>query len=347
MGSFVIYLIFHHQDKILLTIQEEEDKRLEVSSRFQKTFDDLNTVMQDSNSKNLKLQQANTELAEQLQLMHKRAKQVEEQMDRMRHQVILEKQLCDSNIAKEKLHAQVERELWNQERDALQMSLKKSEEVRTQLQANAKVMQDQIHLYIKKCDEFEKTINKSNKLFEKCRTEMMSMNTKMMAMEKDSKTWKDEWMKRDQEAEMGKKKIARLEKLCRDLQRERNDFLKLLKNNNINIPSATIEEREEPIELPPSPTPKEEELELLKTKLADLQLDLEEAQAESGANAEAVNNTEAEPAKDDENMSRPSKKKKKPGRRQRQAAAAKLNASAKAEMGDGTEPVQSVPENTE
>lgn len=233
--------------------------------------------MEESNKKSLKLRDDNIEMSRKIQILCEKSKQMEEQMNLMKRESDLEKQLYESNIAKLRLESQMEKEQWEQERRVLELSLRKSEEVRTQLQLNTKVLQEQIQLYVKKCEDCEKTIKRSNRMFEKCKAETHGVTKKMVAMENDAKTWKMEWLKRDEEAEMGKRKITQLDKLCRRLQAERNEFLKLLRLHEIPIPSVNVPDIQEPIELPPAPpiaTAKERELALLKNKLAELKDDL-------------------------------------------------------------------------
>lgn len=259
-------------------------------------------MLEESNGRSLKLRDENVEMAGKIQVLCEKSQQMEDQMDLMKREMDLERQLCQSNIAKTKLESQMEKEQWEQERKALELGLKKSEEVRAQLQVNARVMQEQIQLYVKKCDEFEKTVDRSNKMFEKCRAGMQGMTKKMAVMENDAKTWKLEWLKRDEEAQMGKRKIGQLEKLCRRLQAERNEFLKLLRNHNIDIPSVNVPDNQEPIELPPPPveTEKEMKLVMLKSQLAELKDDLKKMQIEDDAKEETVIEAKYEGAGDNE-----------------------------------------------
>lgn len=258
-------------------MREEEQKRKEVSDKFQKNFDDLTNLMEEGNKKSLKLREDNHEMAKRIEVLKGKSKQLEEQMNLMHRESQLEKQLHESNLAKMRLETQMAKEEWEQERRAMELNLRKSEEVRVQLQMNSKVLQEQIQLYVKKCEDCEKTIKRSNKMFEKCKAETHGVTKKMVAMENDAKIWKKEWLKRDEEAETGKRKIGQLEKLCRQLQAERNEFLKLLRANNIPIPSVNVTDNQQTLELPPAPpiaTAKERELVVLKNKLAELQDDL-------------------------------------------------------------------------
>lgn len=266
------------QEETSQKLLEEEERRREVSAKFQESFQELSTMMEDSNKKSYKLHDDNVEMTKKIQYLCEKSLETEGQMALMKRETELEKQLSASNLAKVRLEAQMEKQQWEQERKVLELNLKKSEEVRTQLQMNAKVLQEQIQLYAKKCEDCEKTIRKSNKMFEKCKAETHGVTKKMIAMENDAKTWKTEWLKRDEEAESGKRKIGQLEKLCRHLQAERNEFLKLLRANNIAIPSVNVSDTQEPIILPPAPpiaSAKERELVVLKNKLAELQDDLE------------------------------------------------------------------------
>lgn len=261
-----------------MQIREEETKRKEVSEKFQKTFNELSDLMHQSNERSLKLRDDNVEMADKIQILCEKSRQMEEQMNLMKKESDLEKQLYDSNAAKIRLETLMEKEQWEQERKALELSLKKSEEMRAQLQINATVLQEQIRLYIERCEDCDRTIKRSNQMFQKCKDETLGMNRKMVALENDSKTWKLEWLKRDEEAEQGKRKIVQLEKLCRHLQAERNEYLKSLRANNIPIPEVQMPTSEEPLPVPQPPaisTPKERELALLKCQLAELKNDLD------------------------------------------------------------------------
>lgn len=235
--------------------------------------------MEESNRKSYKLHDDNVEMTKKIQYLYEKSMETEGQMALMKRECELEKQLYLSNLAKVQLENQMERQQWEKERKILELNLKKSEEVRNQLQVNAKVLQEQVQLYAKKCEDCEKTIKKSNKMFEKCKAETHGVTKKMMSMENDAKTWKKEWLKRDEEAETGKRKIGQLEKLCRQLQAERNEYLKLLRENNIAITlNVNALDNQEPIILPPAPpiaSAKERELVVLKNRLAELKDDLQ------------------------------------------------------------------------
>lgn len=250
-------------------------------------------MLEQSNKNSLQLRDDNVDMVGRVEMLAERSQQLEEQMDLMKREMDLERQLCQSNMAKTKLEAQMEKEQWEQERKAIELNLKKSEEVRLQLQENGRVQQEQIRLYVAKCSEFEKTVHRSNKMFEKCRSEMQTLTRKLAEMEAEAKTWKLEWLKRDEEAEMGKRKIVQLERLCRYLQAERNTYLKYLRAYNIEVPSVSVPDTQDQIDLSVSSveTVKEEKLVALKNQLAVLKIDLKKAQTEEGeadAKEEAV-----------------------------------------------------------
>jgi uncharacterized phage infection (PIP) family protein YhgE len=50
------------QDESVLKIREEEEKRKEVSAKFQSTLNELTAVMQQNNEKNSKLREDNLEI---------------------------------------------------------------------------------------------------------------------------------------------------------------------------------------------------------------------------------------------------------------------------------------------
>jgi hypothetical protein len=69
------------QDESVLKIREEEEKRKEVSAKFQSTLNEITALMQQNNEKNSKLRDDNLE-------MNKKFKSVCEQYE-MREQVCL------------------------------------------------------------------------------------------------------------------------------------------------------------------------------------------------------------------------------------------------------------------
>lgn len=54
--------IFFYQEESVLKIREEEEKRKEVSNKFQSTLAEITSLMQQNNEKNSKLRDDNIEM---------------------------------------------------------------------------------------------------------------------------------------------------------------------------------------------------------------------------------------------------------------------------------------------
>lgn len=291
-----------------------------MAAKFQATLTELTNLMQENNEKNIKLRDDNLDMSNKISSLCEQFEKREDQITRMEKQMELERQLAETTIAKAKFELQAEREMWKKEREGLQNNLKKSEETGIQLQMNVKALEEHLQLYTGKYEEFETTINKSNKVFDNCKSEMLKMSKQIVGLEKDVKMWKQRWQKnaqsllelseskqtQDVEIAAAERKVEQLQKLCRQLQIDRAAYLKLLKLNNIEANSQVC--NDEHINVPaPShkASKKEQELMLLKNNLKVLQDQLSGiGQNENHANNESPPETD-EPGKTNVNSVEP------------------------------------------
>ncbi|KAK1891892.1 Alpha-taxilin [Dissostichus eleginoides] len=109
---------------------------------------------------------------------------------------------------------------------------------------------DFLSLYMDKFEEFQSTLAKSNEVFTTFRQEMEKMTKKIKKLEKETTQWRTKWESNNQALlQMAEEKTLRdghfkalqgklelLERLCRALQKERNDL-----NNQLSLLQETPE----------------------------------------------------------------------------------------------------------
>ncbi|KAE8297629.1 Beta-taxilin Muscle-derived protein 77 [Larimichthys crocea] len=105
-------------------------------------------------------------------------------------------------------------------------------------------LKQQLSLYMDKFEEFQSTLAKSNEVFTTFRQEMEKMTKKIKKLEKETTQWRTKWESNNQALlQMAEEKTLRdghfkalqgklelLERLCRALQKERNDL-----NNRLSL----------------------------------------------------------------------------------------------------------------
>lgn len=109
------------QDESLLKIREEEEKRKEVSAKFQATLNEITTLMQQNNDKNLKLRDDNIDMNAKLKNVCEQYELREQQVEKISKQMQLEAQLADAKLAKAKMEMAAEREIMLREKQQILM----------------------------------------------------------------------------------------------------------------------------------------------------------------------------------------------------------------------------------
>ncbi|KAF4522435.1 hypothetical protein B566_EDAN012335 [Ephemera danica] len=208
------------KDESLGRIREEEEKRKELSARFNVTLNEITTLMQQNTEKNNKLRDENRELAEKFKTLCEQYELREQQVEKLLKQNQLETKLSETKLAKAK------------ECTAYQMQVQ-------EMQKNETALRSQITMYSEKYDEFQQALGRSNEVFNSFKVEM----EKICRLEKETSSWKTRWEKSHQallemaadkqqkEEEMGVavRQMAQLQKLCRTLQEERTKHIARLR----------------------------------------------------------------------------------------------------------------------
>ncbi|KDR22608.1 gamma-taxilin isoform X2 [Zootermopsis nevadensis] len=231
------------KDESLLKIREEEEKRKEVSAKFQTTLNEITALMQQNNEKNSKLREDNLEMTKKFKTVCEQYELREQQVEKISKQMQLEAQLADARLAKAKMEMAAEKEVLLQEKQRLLLDLTEYQTKCRELQTTEVNLRSQISLYTDKYDEFQNALSRSNEVFGGFKGEMEKMSKKICKLEKETSSWKQRWEKshqallemaadkqqRDSELALVTRQLAQLQKLCRTLQAERTSLLAQLK----------------------------------------------------------------------------------------------------------------------
>jgi len=212
-------------DESIKRAREEDDRRKEISSQFQKTIGEIQDQMNDNTERNTKLRAENAELAVQLQNIIKQCDVREQQIDKVRRQHDLENQLAEAKLSKAELQLKEEKERHERAKELLISKFSEQAKKNTMLEA-------QVEMFKERYDDFEKLHSRSNDTFQKYKTEMDKMTKRIKKLEKDGVAWKTKWessnraliecmearTKSEKETTMYVQKCKKLESLCRALQ---------------------------------------------------------------------------------------------------------------------------------
>ncbi|XP_071955869.1 beta-taxilin-like [Antedon mediterranea] len=248
------------KEESLQRAREEEEKRKEVSAKFQQTINEITSQMQENHARNMKLKEENLELATKLKNLVEQYERREEHIDKMLKHKELEAQLFDAKLQQGNLTLAEEKEKHIREKAILLNETAEAHrkcEVLTKQEAQLK---SQLGVYTEKFEEFQTTLTKSNEVFQTFKQEMDKMTKKIKRLEKETNMWKVRWegsnktLKQMTEEKVEtvklmtsqKARIDKLEKLCRALQAERNAMADQAKTNEEQCQVSSPSVKEEP-----------------------------------------------------------------------------------------------------
>uniref|UniRef100_A0A8P4K293 Taxilin gamma n=2 Tax=Dicentrarchus labrax TaxID=13489 RepID=A0A8P4K293_DICLA len=224
--------------------REYEEQRKEAMLHFQMTLSDIEVQMEQHSSHNTKLRQENMELAEKLKKLIEQYELREEHIDKVFKHKELQQQLMDAKLQRiTEMMREVE-EKQQRERDFLLKDATESRRKCELMKEQETQLKQQLSLYMDKFEEFQSTLAKSNEVFTTFRQEMEKMTKKIKKLEKETTQWRTKWESNNQALlQMAEEKTLRdghfkalqgklelLERLCRALQKERNDL-----NNRLSL----------------------------------------------------------------------------------------------------------------
>nr|XP_006639177.2 PREDICTED: gamma-taxilin isoform X1 [Lepisosteus oculatus]XP_015219252.1 PREDICTED: gamma-taxilin isoform X1 [Lepisosteus oculatus]XP_015219253.1 PREDICTED: gamma-taxilin isoform X1 [Lepisosteus oculatus] len=246
--------------------REYEEKRREATAHFQTTLNEIEAQMEQHNLHNAKLRQENMELAEKLKKLIEQYELREEHIDKVFKHKELQQQLVDAKLQRTTEMMREVEEKHQRERDFLLKEATESRHKCELMKEQECQLKQQLSLYMDKFEEFQTTLAKSNEVFTTFRQEMEKMTKKIKKLEKETTVWRTKWENnnqallqmaeektvRDKDYKALQGKLERLEKLCRALQKERNDLNKKMEVLRGHLSEGTGPPGPQPGQQPPA-----------------------------------------------------------------------------------------------
>ncbi|KAM3594543.1 uncharacterized protein V6R79_009636 [Siganus canaliculatus] len=226
------------KEETLQRCREDDLKRKEITTHFQGTLNDIQAQIEEHSTRNTKLCQENSALAEKLKGLISQYDQREANLEKVFKHRDLKEKLLETKLTQANLLLKEAEEKYKLEKDFL---LKQVSECKLQVKVMKEQeidMRSQLDMYSKKFDEFQGTVSKSNSVYSSFKQDMDKMAKKMRKLEKECQSWKtrfdgcnktlidmvaDKAIK-EKEFELVTVKNQKLENLCRALQEERKSL---------------------------------------------------------------------------------------------------------------------------
>ncbi|XP_060575992.1 alpha-taxilin-like isoform X8 [Ruditapes philippinarum] len=223
--------------------KEEDEKRKEISQKFQTTIGEIQTQMQENHERNKQLREENFELANKLKKFIEQYEAREKQVEKVIQHRELEQKLADAKLEQASAILMEEKGRSQKEKELLILQS-------TEYMKKMQLKEAELNMYKERYEEFQSTIKKSEEMFSKFKVEMDKMTKRCKKMEKDGAQWKGKWenanrallemaeekTKYDKERGLLMTKIGKLESLCRAMQAERQ-ARKMLETEKIAVTS--------------------------------------------------------------------------------------------------------------
>lgn len=222
------------KDENMLRLREEEERRKEVSAKFNTTLSEISNLMKENSDKNTQLRDENQNMAARLQDLIKQYENRESHVEKMLKQKDLQCQLAEAKMAKQQIEVTEDKEKMLLEKKSLLEEISAYQQKTQQMSMTEITLRTQLNSYMEKYEEFTSALDKSNKVFSTFKEEIDMMTKKIKKLEKETKSWKERWEGANKAllemvAERGQfeKKLEtqtrqnnKLQGLCRALQKE-------------------------------------------------------------------------------------------------------------------------------
>ncbi|XP_028294646.1 taxilin beta b [Gouania willdenowi] len=226
------------KEETLQRCREDDLKRKEITTHFQGTLGEIQAQIEEHSSRNTKLCQENSALAEKLKGLISQYDQREANLEKVFKHRDLKEKLLETKLQQANMILKQAEEKHKLEKEHL---LKTSAEYKLQvkvLKEQETDMKVQMDMYSKKFDEFQGTVSKSNTVYSGFKQDMDKMAKKMKKLEKECQSWKSRFdgcnkslidmvadkAIKEKEFELVSIKNQKLESLCRALQEERKSL---------------------------------------------------------------------------------------------------------------------------
>ncbi|XP_076013632.1 taxilin beta b [Genypterus blacodes] len=263
------------KEETLQRCREDDLKRKEITTHFQGTLSDIQAQIEEHSSRNTKLCQENSGLAEKLKGLISQYDQREANLEKVFKHRDLKEKLLETKLAQANMILKEAEEKHKMERELLLKQTAESK-VRVKVMKEQEIdMKTQLDMYSKKFDEFQGTVSKSNTVYSGFKQDMDKMSKKMKKLEKECQSWKSRFdgcnkslidmvadrTLKEKEFELIILKNQKLEKLCRALQGERKSLYEKVQEagGQAEVNTAEPTEKEVPeVAETPGVTPKED-----------------------------------------------------------------------------------------
>ncbi|XP_022619532.1 beta-taxilin-like isoform X2 [Seriola dumerili] len=223
------------REETLQRCREDEEKRKEITSHFQKMLTEIQAQIEQHSARNDKLCNENANLTDKLESLMNQCELREESLEKINKHRDLQHKLTEAKLQQANALLAEAEEKHKREKEYLLVQAAEWKLQAQTLREQGTVMQAQLTLYAQKFDEFQATLAKSNEIYVRFKKEMDNMSAKMKKVEKESNLWKtrfencnkaltdmiEERTEKGREYELFVLKIQKLEKLCHVLQDER------------------------------------------------------------------------------------------------------------------------------
>ncbi|XP_055361967.1 taxilin beta b isoform X2 [Betta splendens] len=226
------------KEETLQRCREDDLKRKEITTHFQGTLGEIQAQIEEHSSRNTKLCQENSALAEKLKGLISQYDQREANLEKVFKHRDLKEKLLETKLTQANVILKEADDKHKLEREHL---LKQAAEYKLQvklLKEGELEMRKQLDMYSQKFDEFQGTVSKSNSVYSSFKQDMDKMAKKMKKLEKECQSWRtrfdacnknlidmvaDKAIK-EKEFELVTLKNQKLENLCRALQEQRKSL---------------------------------------------------------------------------------------------------------------------------
>ncbi|XP_044740948.1 alpha-taxilin [Chrysoperla carnea] len=313
-------------------MKDEEEKRKEVSNRFQATINEINSMMQQGNENNTKLRDDNIALNSKFQILCSHVEKREEQVEALIKQMDIERKLSEATIEQRNCEILANQETYKKEKEVLRNELEIQKLQCDEFRKASESLRQQIQMYRDQCEDFHSAVAKNNNMFETFQSEMDKMSVKLHQMAKENAMYQEKFKKSNlqlidlcRENQQLKetqiqydKQIQILKDLCRAMQTERLDLYQRIEKNKPsseviinnhstieNLPPPIVpeptdplnEKNEETLQTPDALEQKEENLRQLKSSLNILRDELKCIQQKEDIDQQIQSLEIQEPAK--------------------------------------------------
>jgi len=244
------------KDESIARAKEDDEKRKEVTTKFQTTINDIQQQMNDHYQKNTSLREENLELANKLKGLIEQYELREQQIEKIMKSKELEGQLYDARLQQAALQIGEEKEKHLHDSQLLLRESMEAQKKIMLLEEQEKALKAQVAMYSEKYDDFQSTLTKSNDVFNTFKTEMDKMSKKIKKLEKETLMWRQKWessqksllemaeqkTRSDKDASLLQNKLSKLEGLCRALQEERKRSFNPTATSVVDSPSKAEQE---------------------------------------------------------------------------------------------------------